>query len=158
MCEIETTECWDCDAPATTERDGDELCQACADRRTYWRIQDAGLPLSRSHRSRTWSLDDDDEGEEHAGTSVVLGVHRLPIANPSLHAGAVEIVELEGDEAGSGWDGEPVVIPTRELRRFRLSAERRKAAGSLLPIPSKCTVEALLAEGWEQVETLGVQP
>lgn len=154
-------ECWDCDAPAITERDGDELCQGCHDRRTYWRIQDAGLALSRSHRSRTWSLDEDDEddeGEEHDGTSVVLGCHRLPSAQPSLHVGDVEIIELDGDETGQGWDGEPVVVPTRELRRFRLSEERRAAAGLRLPIPYECTVEALLASGWVEVETLEVTP
>lgn len=123
---------------------------------TYWRIQDAGHPLSRWHRSCTWSEDDEDEGEVHEGTSVVEGCHRLHHAQPNLHVGDVEIVELEGDEVGAGWDGEPCVIPTRELRRLRITAAQIASNRDRLPLPRECSPEALLAIGWSEVETMEV--
>jgi len=153
-----------CGDPAVGIHDGEPQCSECLAilteddaPETFWRIQDAGLQLSRSHRSRTWNVnDDDDEGEEHAGTSVVRGCGSLPSAQASVHMGAVDIVELEGEEIELGWDGEPVVLPTRELRRFRLSEELFRANGWRLPLPRECTPEALVAAGWAEVETMDV--
>lgn len=122
---------------------------------TYWRIQDAGLALSTTHRSRTWSEDSADEGEEHAGTSAVRTVADLARANPSLGFGDVEIVKFSGREVGTGWDGEPIVIPEQELLRFRLTPSRPGITG--LGLTRVKTIRDLLNAGWREVARMAVK-
>jgi hypothetical protein len=125
---------------------------------TYWRIQDPGLHLSKSHRSATHSLDDDDPGEIHAGTSVTRSISELGRMGPNLHGfpgSEVDLIELEGDEVGRGWDGEPVVIPTRELKRFRTTLPRDGFVG--LRMNTLRDERDLIAAGWRRVRRFKVK-
>ena len=122
---------------------------------TFWRLQDAGWPLSTGHRSTTWGAEDGHEEIGHAGTSAVRKLSELGSAQACIGMGDVEVVKFVGREVGIGFDGEPVVIPEKELLRFwkrRTPAERRD--------PWRCfrakTIRELISDGWVQVETLPI--
>lgn len=124
----------------------------------FWRIQDAGFPLSQSHRSETYSEDDDDDGEKHEGTSAVRTVAKLASAQANLMGDGrpVEIVRFEGEEVGTGWDGEPVVIPTRELLRLRKDNPQRKPGTAWLGLTRVTSIRGLLESGWKEVPRMKV--
>lgn len=89
--------------------------------RTYWRIQQAGQALSRSHRS-TIGFEEDDLGSERA-TSATESFSDLVAWARGGHAnwiGPVDIICFIGEFVGRGSDGEPVVVPLREKARWRI--------------------------------------
>lgn len=123
---------------------------------TFWRIQDEGLPLSRSHRSTTWGEEDENQSETHLATSAVRTVKDLRRANPYLGTGAIDVVKFEGEEVGLGWDGEPVVIPSMELLRFRRTPQR--PGDTMAKLVKVDTIRDLLRAGWAEVPTMAVLP
>lgn len=85
----------------------------------FWRIQQADDPLSPEWRSQIGS-EDEDLGYED-GTSCCDSFQSLQKWAQEGHAdwlGRVAIIVFEGTLVGRGMDGEPVVRPMRELRRW----------------------------------------
>jgi hypothetical protein len=125
---------------------------------TFWRLQNADLPLDVNHRSETFS-EDDLPVIRHKGSSAVGSLKDLPKAQANLNrAKPIEAIEFSGEEVERGWDGEPVVIPGRELRRLRLNPD-------VLPqhraLPFGQSVGDMIRAGWVDVPTLevkGVKP
>jgi hypothetical protein len=105
------------------ERAGRKVAKAESDDGAiYWRVQDKGFPLSKKHKSTTWGEDDVDP-LVHPGTSAVPEIGQLGKVGPNLRFGGgaggdVEIVKFTGRQVGKGWDGEPIVIPVKELGRY----------------------------------------
>jgi 8-oxo-dGTP pyrophosphatase MutT (NUDIX family) len=96
-------------------------------RKTFWRVQHAADPISAGWRSQI-GHDEDGLGHE-AGTSACYSLDHLKRWARGGHAnwiGDMAAVEFEGDHVGTGADGEPVVRPTKELRRipFKSTHER----------------------------------
>jgi len=93
--------------------------------RRFWRIQTAGVALSRSHRS-TIGSEEDDLGQEE-GTSATASFAALREWAQGGFAnwiGAVEIVQFWGLRLGRGQDGEPVVVPVKEVARYQITGGR----------------------------------
>jgi hypothetical protein len=103
----------------------DEIATALARRPTYWRIQHMADPISAEWRSQI-GLDDENLGTEE-GTSACTSLPKLKEWASGGHAnwiGDLAIVEFEGDLVGRGTDGEVIVRPTREIRRFAITGGR----------------------------------
>lgn len=103
-----------------------EIAAALAKRPTYWRIQHMADPISSEWRSKIGHEDDDDLGTEE-GTSACTSLAKLKEWARGGHAnwiGDLAIVEFEGDLIGRGTDGEVIVRPTREVRRFSITGGR----------------------------------
>lgn len=103
-------------------------------------------------------MDGDDDGEEHAGTSAVHSIAELGRTNAYLTGSgrAAELVRFEGREVEQGWDGEPVVIPTREVLRLRKERPRGQYGTIGLGLSGARTVRDLLRAGWYEVPTMQV--
>jgi hypothetical protein len=78
----------------------------------------------------------------------------LPSANPSVQIGDIDLIELEGEETECGWDGEPIVRPSLELRRLRLAGGGRMMWSR---VPLADSVEGLVAAGWVEQPTMAVK-
>jgi len=126
--------------------------------RTYWRIQDAGFPLSRGHRSSTFS-EEDSEQIIHSGTSAVYELSDLSRVGPNIRGWGerpeVDIIKFEAREVERGWDNEPVVIPIREISRFRLELPPYSGSDSLR-LFGLSSIADLIAAGWKRVHKMEV--
>ena len=102
---------------------------------SYWRIQHAEDPISADWRSQI-GHDDDDLGTEK-GTSCCASFAELQKWAKGGHADWLNadlvVVEFEGDLVGRGTDGEPVVRPTRELRRIPFRSTRERLTSKVVP-------------------------
>lgn len=95
--------------------------------KSYWRIQQAGQQLSRSHRS-TIGHEEDNLGFERA-TSATASFSALAQWAQGGHGnwlGPVDIVQFRGSCVGRGSDGEPVVVPIKEVARYRIVGGREE--------------------------------
>jgi len=85
---------------------------------TYWRIDHAGWELSRSHRSEILDGSGREEGTSCCYSLTDLAAYVRSGAYSAVACGSVDITELEGEYVGDGCDGEPTVLPTREVARW----------------------------------------
>lgn len=118
---------------------------------TYWRVQGPLDRLSRSFRSRVHST-----GVEEDGTSccyTLADVFRWAHSYPVAPFGEIELIQFEGDEVSVGCDGEPVVIPTRELARWE---HLNWAASRWLHGDIAETEDDLVLMGWTRIAEEGV--
>ena len=95
--------------------------------KTFWRVQHAGDHVSADHRSQIGS--EDDELGYESGTSSTFTLKRLKKWARGGHAnyiGDLVIVEFEGNLIGHGTDGEPVVRPSREVRRIPFTSTAKR--------------------------------
>ena len=108
---------------------------------SYYRLQGPGDPLSRDWRSAV----QDGSGTE-PGTSCCASIDALvdALARFDHPVGWVEIVEFEGALVGTGHDGEPIVSPTRELRRWEHQSWGGRADG--IALADWTEIEPLAAE------------
>jgi len=94
-------------------------------RMTYWRINDGPMTeadLRRDHESRPWVWDDDEE-PTRPGLSVCASLEELAryfaigdapgIPGRGANLWGSWLVQLEGEVVGEGFDGEPLIRPTR---------------------------------------------
>jgi hypothetical protein len=121
---------------------------------TYYRIQWAGDPLSRS-----WLSQDVNSLDYEAGTSCCETLDELLAwieGGTACPVGDVEIVEFAGEWLGTGDDGEAVVRPVAELSRWRHRDFRGAAKRATCREMRGGDLDDLADCGWERVDTLAV--
>lgn len=113
----------------------------------YWRVQRSEDPLSYTWNSEIGS----DEGNE-VGTSAMRSLHDLSKwskGGHGNHIGDVDIIQFHGLDTGyKGSDGEPLVKPIREIRRFTIDTRGMgndvgdRMSGARVPREIRGAVEA----------------